>query len=405
MEFSTNQAKLKSWRTTVKYKFGPEIPQDYHDAMQLDWQNGNDRSQKAIDAEIDGLDEYETFNDIGHHKETEVPNGYNKIRGHFVFDFKHDGRHKARYVADGHLTPVPLESVYSGVVILHGFRMVVFLAELNGLPIWNTDVSSAYLEVKAKTAEKVYIIAGNEFGEEQAGHILIVVRALYGLRRSGQAWSQRFADVLRAEGFFPCKAEPDIWMRDAGDKYEYMVVYVDDLALALKEPEVLVKVLKEKYKFKLKGTGPIDVHLGMSFSRDEVGILCISSRMYLDKIHAGYDRIFGGPPSQNVQSPLEKGDHPELDTSELLSDDGIHRYQSHIGSIQWIVSIGRSDIQTGVMTMSSFRAAPREGHLDRVKRIFGYLAKFKHATVRVRVSEPDCSSLPDIQNRRYGRRC
>jgi hypothetical protein len=35
-----------------------------------------------------------------------------------VFDVKHDGRHKARYVAGGHLTDVPNESVYSGVVSL-----------------------------------------------------------------------------------------------------------------------------------------------------------------------------------------------------------------------------------------------------------------------------------------------
>ena len=52
---------------------------------------------------------------------------------HFVFDAKHDGRHKARLVADRHLTEVPLSSVYSGVVSLRGIRLVLFLAELNGL--------------------------------------------------------------------------------------------------------------------------------------------------------------------------------------------------------------------------------------------------------------------------------
>jgi hypothetical protein len=33
-----------------------------------------------------------------------------------VFDVKHDGCHKACYVAGGHLTDVLNESVYSGVV-------------------------------------------------------------------------------------------------------------------------------------------------------------------------------------------------------------------------------------------------------------------------------------------------
>jgi hypothetical protein len=49
------------------------------------------------------------------------PTGFKKIRVHIVYDVKHDGRHKARLVADGHLTGIPLDSVYSGVVSLRGF--------------------------------------------------------------------------------------------------------------------------------------------------------------------------------------------------------------------------------------------------------------------------------------------
>jgi hypothetical protein len=59
-----------------------------------------------------------------------VPAGYCKICVHLVFDVKHDG-HKARLVTDRHLTDVPLESVYSGVVSLQGIHIQVFLAELN----------------------------------------------------------------------------------------------------------------------------------------------------------------------------------------------------------------------------------------------------------------------------------
>ena len=57
----------------------------------------------------------------------------------------------------------PVDSVYSGVVSLRGIRLIVFLAELNNMEIWSADVGNAYLE--AKTSERVYIIAGPEFGE------------------------------------------------------------------------------------------------------------------------------------------------------------------------------------------------------------------------------------------------
>jgi hypothetical protein len=46
------------------------------------------------------INEYETFTDVGHHTKAKIPNGYKKIRVHFDFDVIHDGRHKARLVAD-----------------------------------------------------------------------------------------------------------------------------------------------------------------------------------------------------------------------------------------------------------------------------------------------------------------
>jgi Reverse transcriptase (RNA-dependent DNA polymerase) len=121
------------------------------------------------------IHEYITFIDKGHHTKVSPPNGFKNIRVHLVFDVKHNGRHMARLVADGHLTDIPLNSVYSGVMSLQGFRLVLFLAELNNLQLWATDIGNAYLETY--TTEKVYIIAGPEFGERE-GHILVMSKAL-----------------------------------------------------------------------------------------------------------------------------------------------------------------------------------------------------------------------------------
>jgi hypothetical protein len=271
----------------------------------------------------------------------------------------------------------------------------MFMAELNNLEFWATDIGNAYLE--ALTAEKVYIIAGPEFGELE-GHALVISKALYGLRSSGARWHDRFADCMSELGFFPCKAEPDIWMRKSENTYEYIAVYVDDLAIAMKKPKEFVDILERTYQFKTKGTGPITFHLGMDFFRDEDNTLCLSSIKYIEKLMMNYERMFGQQPKQNVSSPLEKGDHPETDASDLLDAKGIQMYQSMIGALQWMVTIGRLDITTAVMTMSGFRVAPRNGHLERVKRIYGYLSKMRHSAIRVRTDEPDYSDLPDMEH-------
>ena len=47
------------------------------------------------------------------------------------------------------------------------------------------------------------------------------------------AFHERLSLVLQNFGFIHSFADPDVWMCDAGDCYEYIVVYVDDLNVAM----------------------------------------------------------------------------------------------------------------------------------------------------------------------------
>ena len=149
-----------------------------------------------------------------------------------------------------------------------------------------------------------------------------------------------------------------------GDHYEYIAVYVDDLAIASRNPQAIIDALEGKpHNFKLKGTGPMSFHLGCDFFRDEDGTLCVGPRAYIDRMVQQHEALFGFKPKTNVSSPLEKNDHPELDTSPLLDMDGIAKYQSIIGILQWAITLGRFDVATAVMTMSGFQgSAKRRPH-------------------------------------------
>jgi hypothetical protein len=61
------------------------------------------------------------------------------------------------------------------------------------------------LYIEANTKDKVYISGGPEFGLLEE-HTLLVDKVLYGLMSSDLCWHQRIADVLRAMGFIPNKA-------------------------------------------------------------------------------------------------------------------------------------------------------------------------------------------------------
>ena len=65
------------------------------------------------------------------------------------------------------MTPVNDKDMYAQVVTIETVRMGFLLGHLNDLTCCAGDVGSAYLY--SKTCEKIYIIAGPEFGEALEG--------------------------------------------------------------------------------------------------------------------------------------------------------------------------------------------------------------------------------------------
>ena len=123
------------------------------------------------------------------------------------------------------------------------------------------------------------------------------------------------------------------------------------------------------------GIGSVStVHPGNNFARDDDGTLWVGPKSYIEKMIGECERLFGEKPKAKHRSPLQDGDHPELDDSPPLDEDGIIRKcQSLIGTLQWTIALGRFNVATAVMSVSSFRVAPREGHMERFKRICGNL--------------------------------
>ena len=97
---------------------------------------------------------------------------------------------------------------------------------------------------------------------------------------------------------------------------------------------------------------------------------------YIDRMIEAYVQHFRVKPNMKHRSPTQKGDHPELDTTPFLDEEGKEIYQTLIRCGQWNISVGRFDTQSAIMSMSRCHSAPREGHLERVKRIYGYLCRF-----------------------------
>ena len=47
------------------------------------------------------------------------------------------------------------------------------------------------------------------------------------------------------------------------------------------------------------------------------------------------------------------------------------------------------------MSISRFRLSRKVGHIEKMKRIYGYLSKTQHYTLRFKTDEPNYMHLPD----------
>ena len=283
---AVKQSRIHQVRASARYQHGFQVSTDYNHAIRLDKKNSNTHWRDTLDLESSQIHELNL-----------------------------DDKSKERLVTDGHLTKEPVESIYSGVVSLRSLRMVVFLPQLNNLEIWGADVNNAYPE--AYTDEKLCIIAGPELKELQ-GHFLTMVKALYGTHSGGARWHDRLFDILQELSFKPSQVDPDVWTRPepGGTCYEYIAVYVDDLAIAAKDPQAFCNELRKRYNLKLKGAGPLEYHLGCTHKKDSDGTLATDPRRYVNKILESYERMFKEKPGKS-RPPLEGGDYPEFDTSDL----------------------------------------------------------------------------------------
>ena len=383
-----SKLKSKYWQRTHKY--GIEIPKSVEEAYAIDDKNGNTLWRDAIEMEMKRIrDAFKLY-----HGNPEELIGYQEITTHFIFDIKlgENFRRKARLVADGHKTETPSHVTYSSVVARDSVRICLLAAALNDLEVMSADIENAYLT--APCAEKIWTRGGPEFGSE-AGEPFLVVNALYGLKSSGAAFRSFLAAKLDDMGFKSTLADPDVWIRpmvkpDGEEYYQYMLVYVDDLLCIAHDATAPLREVMSDFKFKKDAIEPPEIYLGARLQAKDLNgrkMWTMSSQDYTKAIIANLEerltkkRSNAKLPSKSVKTPIASAYVPEFDLSEELRGDDITMFQELIGELRWAIEIGRVDILTEVSILSAYQASPRQGHLEQVIHIYGYLKKYEKLTL------------------------
>jgi hypothetical protein len=386
-------SKVKSRYWKVTHKFGYELPHSVVEALAIDGRTGTDFWRRAIEKEMKAVGiafEQWLEGTLEEARSGKKLVGFQEIRCHMIFDIKMDFTRKARFVAGGHTTDAPAEITYSSVVSRESVRIAFLVAALNDLDVTMADIGNAYLNAPCR--EKIWTVAGPEFGNRK-GCVMIIVRALYGLKSSGAAWRAMFAETLADLGFKSTKADPDVWIREAVkpdgfEYYEMVLVYVDDILHLSHDTKVVMDQLAKSYKLKEDSLGPPERYLGANISKyqlpDGRESWSMSSRDYVKSAVKCVEEALmaeGLKLKGKAERPLPYGYRPEVDVSEELQAKDISLYQQYIGVLRWACELGRVDILTEVSMMSSHMAMPRKGHMEALYSIFAYLRKHENSTL------------------------
>lgn len=398
-----SKVKSRYWKTT--HKFGIRLPHSVAEALQIDKETGTDFWRRALEKEmknvIPAFEEWIGSIEDARHGQHLV--GFQEIKCHMIFDIKMENfTRKARFVAGGHTTETPVSATYSSVVSRDSVRIAFLVAALNGLDICTADVGNAYLNAECR--EKIYTIAGPEFGSDQ-GKVMIIRKALYGLKSSGAAWRALLATTLRDLGYKSSIADPDVWIKpavkpNAFEYYDMILVYVDDILHISHDTKPLMDAIGNIYRLKEGSVGTPERYLGATISQyqlsDGRSAWAMSAREYLkaaiDTLETNLTRrdlkLRGG-----TKCPLPSGYKPELDVTDPLSEQESTEYQQLIGILRWACELGRIDILLEVSLMSSYNAYPREGHLEAVYHIFSYLKHHLNSTLVFDDFHPELNEL------------
>lgn len=389
------QISAASRRVRIRQKFGIKLPKDYKEAVDLDRANGNTLWQDATRKEMKNVEIAFQFTDHG----TKPPPGFREITCHLVFDVKFTLDRKARYVAGGHRTEVPASMTYSSVVSRDSVRIMLLVAALNDLEMKMCDIGNAYLQ--AETREKLWFKAGAEWGDRK-DCIVIVTRALYGLKSSGAEWKKTFASYIKHTlGFDACiGCDDDVYMKLQTDEhgneyYSYITCYVDDVLVLHRDPNKFMNMINRDYRLKnppevptmylgadisvftipdTDGTGERTAYAMSADSHIKKALQMLETRLNQDHVHF--------KSSKTAEHPFTSQSYrPELDITEYCNDDQTQFYQSLVGIMRWLTEIGRLDILTETSLLSSQLATPRQGHLHQAVHIFKYLKDHKRSKI------------------------
>ncbi|XP_020081520.1 uncharacterized protein LOC109705186 [Ananas comosus] len=163
-----------------------------------------------------------------------------------------------------------------------------------------------------------------------------------------------------------CTADPSMFVCHSSSGTLVLLLYVDDIIVTSSSSSLLdALIVTLQREFAMKDLGPLHYFLGIEVHRSPSGFH-LSQQKYAHQLLQRHGFLDSKPVSTHLSPTSRLSSHE----GHLLEDP--YTYRQIVGALQYL-TFTRPDISYAVNSVSQYLHAPREPHMQAVKRILRYI--------------------------------
>ena len=256
---------------------------------------------------------------------------------------------------------------FAPVMRIESVRTILELSAKHNLQVHQMDVSSAFLN--GVVDEELYLTQPEGFVQTSSEQMFCKLnKAIYGLKQAPKCWNLCLDSFLKELNFKQSTGDSCIYTRNKNNVHCILGVYVDDIIISSESLDVINDIkLSLSSHFQMKDLGVLKYFLGINVEQKENGIFLHQANF----VNAMLSK-FNFENCKSVATPVDISNSLDLAKEEDKLFD-TQTYQSAVGSLLYLSTRTRPDINFAVCNVAKYSSKPTEKHWVAVKQIFRYL--------------------------------
>jgi len=347
----------------------------------------------AYDEEYDGLESLPTWEIITEAQYKQLGKGRRALPTMAIATVKYDAnnrpkRAKYRIVVLGNLDyhTWSKEQTAAPVMSQLELRLLTSLAVYHKRVLKNCDVKQAFIQSSLPSDEEYILRPPVGCPRSKPGQYWRLLRSLYGLKRAPKLWYQMLSTHLKTMGLTSSVHSPCLFtgVLVPGEPPIFVGIYVDDIIYFSASDQT-----EKKFEELLSSIGQVEfmgqvtLFLGTEFSwvyhSDGHLSVSLTQQSFVETLIDSLN--ISSTHTSTFTTPYRAGINIDSIPTDNLStgqrDELRLRYQSLIGSLNWLSITTRPDISTVVSLLAQHQSNPSSGHMEAAIYVAQYLANTK----------------------------